>query len=56
MSLGAEKIIPVGEVEEAYRLKEENPDAILAGERHGKILPGFDCYFYIRFLERQKII
>ncbi|MBE7044908.1 MAG: 2-phosphosulfolactate phosphatase [Ruminococcaceae bacterium] len=39
---GAEKIIPVGNAEIAYRLKEENPDMILAGERHGKILPGFD--------------
>lgn len=35
--LGAEKIIPVGEVETAYKLKEENPDVILAGERNGKI-------------------
>ncbi|MBE7000122.1 MAG: 2-phosphosulfolactate phosphatase, partial [Ruminococcaceae bacterium] len=26
----------------ARRLKEENPDVILAGERRGKILPGFD--------------
>jgi len=43
LHLGAEKIIPVGAVEEAYKLKEENPDMILAGERHGKILPGFDC-------------
>ena len=41
--LGAEKIIPIGDVDEAYRLKEENPDMILAGERDGKILPGFDC-------------
>lgn len=41
--MGAEKIIPVGDVETAYKLKEENPDMILAGERHGKILPGFDC-------------
>ncbi len=39
---GAEKIIPVGEAELAYKLKEENPEMILAGERHGKILPGFD--------------
>lgn len=39
---GAEKIIPVGDVELAYRLKKENPDYLLAGERHGKILPGFD--------------
>ena len=39
---GAEKIIPVGDSAVAYKLKEENPDMILAGERHGKILPGFD--------------
>ncbi len=42
MSLGAEKIIPVGNIECAYRLKEENPHIILAGERRGEILPGFD--------------
>ena len=42
MAQGAEKIIPVGDVNLAYKLKEENPDMILAGERHGKILPGFD--------------
>ena len=40
---GAEKIIPVGDADLAYRLKEQNPDMILVGERHGKILPGFDC-------------
>lgn len=39
---GAEKIIPVGDSEIAYRLKQENLDMILAGERYGKILPGFD--------------
>ena len=39
---GAKKIIPIANVEEAYRLKSENPDYILAGERHGAILPGFD--------------
>lgn len=39
---GVKKIIPVGDAELAYKLKEENPDYILAGERHGKILPGFD--------------
>ena len=42
MDMGAEKIIPIGDVNLAYKLKEENPDMILAGERHGKILPGFD--------------
>lgn len=41
-SKGAEKVIPVGDVELAYKLKEENPDFVLAGERGGKILPGFD--------------
>lgn len=41
-SKGAEKVIPIGDVELAYKLKKENPDFILAGERGGKILPGFD--------------
>ena len=41
-ALGVKDIIPVGDVNLAYKLKEENPDSILAGERHGKILPGFD--------------
>ena len=39
---GAEKVIPVGDINLAYKLKEENPDVVLAGERHGKIMPGFD--------------
>lgn len=39
---GAEKIIPLADKDLAYKLKAENPDMILAGERHGKILPGFD--------------
>ena len=39
---GVDKIIPVGDADLAYRLKQENPKFILAGERHGKILPGFD--------------
>ena len=42
MNNGANKIIPVGDVEIAYDYKEKNPDSILIGERHGKILPGFD--------------
>lgn len=41
-SQGVNKIIPVGDCDIAYKLKEENPDMLLAGERHGKILPGFD--------------
>jgi 2-phosphosulfolactate phosphatase len=39
---GAREIIPVGDVDLAYELKEGNPDYILMGERKGKILPGFD--------------
>ena len=42
-SMGAIKIIPVGDAKIAYELKEKNPEYILVGERHGKILPGFDC-------------
>jgi Phosphosulfolactate phosphohydrolase and related enzymes len=39
---GAEKIIPVGDIDIAYKLKEENSDYILIGERKGRIQPGFD--------------
>jgi 2-phosphosulfolactate phosphatase len=39
---GAEKIIPVGDINLAYRLKEENPGYILMGERNERIQPGFD--------------
>ena len=39
---GAERIIPVGDMDIAYRFKEEHPDCILVGERHGVKLPGFD--------------
>jgi 2-phosphosulfolactate phosphatase len=39
---GASKIIPVGDIEIAYRLKTDNPDYVLIGERKGKIQPGFD--------------
>ncbi len=39
---GASSIIPVGDANIAYKMKEKYPDRILAGERHGKILPGFD--------------
>lgn len=42
MAQGAEKIIPIGDCDLAYKLKKENPDMVLAGERHGKILEGFD--------------
>ena len=39
---GAERIIPLADAEEAYKLKESHPEMLLAGERNGKILPGFD--------------
>lgn len=42
LDAGAEKILPVGAVETARRLKEAHPDYVLAGERKGRILPGFD--------------
>lgn len=39
---GVEYIYPVGEVKEAYEMKNEHPEWILAGERGGAILEGFD--------------
>lgn len=42
MNNGADKIIPVGDMNIAYELKEKNPDILLVGERHGKILEGFN--------------
>ena len=35
MSNGADKIIPVGDMQIAYYFKAINPDVILIGERHG---------------------
>ena len=39
---GAEKIIPVGDIEHAYQLKESNPDYLLVGERNEQKPEGFD--------------
>jgi len=39
---GASRIYPVGSIDEAYRLKEMNPEYILIGERHEKMCEGFD--------------
>lgn len=36
------KIIPVGDINLAYRLKQENPDFVLIGERNEQKPPGFD--------------
>ena len=42
MENGAEKIIPVGTVEEAFDMKRVNHGVILMGERDGKQVRGFD--------------
>jgi 2-phosphosulfolactate phosphatase len=39
---GASGVQPVADVADAFALKALNPDAILAGERRGQPLPGFD--------------
>lgn len=39
---GAEKIIPVGDIDLAYELKNKNPDYILVGERNEQKPKGFD--------------
>lgn len=40
---GARAVLPVGEVERAYRMKEQDPALILGGERDNRPLPGFDA-------------
>jgi 2-phosphosulfolactate phosphatase len=42
MAQGARRIVPIGAIEEAYRLKEAHPDWVLIGERGGVVQPGFD--------------
>jgi 2-phosphosulfolactate phosphatase len=39
---GATRIIPVGDLDLAYELKEKNPEFLLLGEREGQRPPGFD--------------
>jgi 2-phosphosulfolactate phosphatase len=39
---GAEDIIPVGRLEDAYDIKKQHPDYLLIGERLGRIQPGFN--------------
>jgi len=39
---GVECIIPIGNIEDAYKLKEDNKDRILVGERKGEKCEGFD--------------
>ncbi|MBE6552066.1 MAG: 2-phosphosulfolactate phosphatase [Ruminococcaceae bacterium] len=42
LAKGAERIIPIGDAELAYSMKHDDPRLVLAGERGGKIMPGFD--------------
>lgn len=42
MANGAERIIPVRTVEEAFKMKRANQEVILMGERDGKQVHGFD--------------
>ncbi len=39
---GAKEIHPVRTIEEALALKTRIPEAVLGGERHGELIPGFD--------------
>ncbi len=39
---GVQRIIPVGEIEVARRLKQQNPQYLAIGERHARKLEGFD--------------
>jgi 2-phosphosulfolactate phosphatase len=39
---GARSIIPVGDLDDAYRMKALHPEYILMGERDERIQPGFD--------------
>ncbi|MBE9661290.1 2-phosphosulfolactate phosphatase [Mucilaginibacter myungsuensis] len=42
MDNGAEAIIPVAEVEECVAYKESHPDYLVAAERNGEVVKGFD--------------
>ena len=39
---GMKRIYPVGDMEEAYRLKQQHPDYLLCGEREGRKQAGCD--------------
>ncbi|MCJ7572712.1 2-phosphosulfolactate phosphatase, partial [Candidatus Bathyarchaeota archaeon] len=42
MANGAERVIPVAGIDEAFRLRELHPGWLIMGEQHGKPIPGFD--------------
>lgn len=43
LAAGVEAIYPVADIDEARALKRAHPHWLLAGERHARPLPGFDC-------------
>ena len=43
MAGGAKAILPVGDIQKAYRMKAEHTDCLLVGERGGMRCEGFDC-------------
>jgi 2-phosphosulfolactate phosphatase len=42
LAQGAASVVPVAKVEDAFAIKARNPQAILAGERGGQMVEGFD--------------
>lgn len=40
---GAARVFPVGDVEDAFAMRNRYPGAVLVGERHARKLPGFDA-------------
>ena len=42
MHNGAEKLVPIGDMQLAYDYKKNNDNYILIGERNGEMLPGFN--------------
>lgn len=39
---GADRVVPFSSIEEAFAFKQQQPDAVLGGERGGVIVDGFD--------------
>jgi 2-phosphosulfolactate phosphatase len=53
--LGAEKIIPVGNIDVSYELKKNNPEYVLVGERNEQKPEGFDFGNSPSLLAKEKI-
>jgi 2-phosphosulfolactate phosphatase len=52
---GARGVRPVAGIDEAFAMKEKNPEALLAGERGGQALPGFDLGNSPREMTREQV-